>query len=64
MPFPAALTWMLMRMTFDLPRVLQWAFMRRTRSDRGMSSVSGTRSWALWPRSVRSATMRVAISRL
>ena len=38
MPFPAALTWMLIKITFDLPRVLQWAFMRRTRSDRGMSS--------------------------
>ena len=46
-PFPAALTWMLMRMTLCLPRAWQWTFMRRTRSDRGMSSVSGTRSWAL-----------------
>ena len=28
---------------------VQMALARRTRSLRGMSSVSGTRSWALWP---------------
>ena len=45
-PSPAALTWILMRMTLVLPKAWQWALVRRTRSDRGMSSSSGTRSSA------------------
>lgn len=38
-----------MRRTLAGPWAVQMALARRTRSLRGMSSVSGTRRWALWP---------------
>ena len=42
---------------------VQMALARRTRSLRGMSSVSGTRSWALWPLLWRVARIWLARSR-
>ena len=63
-PFPAALTWMLTRMTFDLPCALHKVFTLLTLSSSEMSLSSGTSSSASYPLSMRSATMRLAISRL
>ena len=52
-PIPAALAWMEARMTLAVPTSRQMAFTLRHRSGSEMSSSSGTSSWALWPRSVR-----------
>ena len=44
--------------------VRQISFIRLTLSDIGMSSVSGTRSWALWPLLWRVARIWLARSRV
>ena len=63
-PFPAALTWILTRMTHDGSEARQILFTLLTLSSSDMSLSSGTINSASWPLSMRSATMRLAISRL
>ena len=53
-----------MRRTLAGPRAVQMALARRTRSLMGMSSVSGTRSWALWPLVWRVVRIWLARSRV
>lgn len=48
----------------DGPWAVQMALARRTRSLREMSSVAGTRSWALWPLVWRLARIWLALSRV
>lgn len=63
-PFPAALTWMLSRITFRVPRALQRAFARSQRVRSGMSVFSGVSRRASRPSEVRTVTMRPAMMRL
>ena len=78
-PFPAALTWILTRITLGCPvgagempdrvghdgaEARQMLFTLLTLSSSDMSLSSGTINSASWPLSMRSATMRLAISRL
>ena len=48
-PAPAALRCMLMRFVFSIPSARQMAFIRLTRTFRGISFGSGTRTWTVCP---------------